>query len=133
MTTDNSFYVDQCVVCINDNFPMVITTGDKSRIGTHADACPKIGEVLSIDEILGEFIRFDKYDCHDETHPDYGWRWFKHTHFRAATENETEDYFQQIAKGFMRAVFGLHASIYKTKVNNQWDTNTGQNADDIPF
>lgn len=84
---ENPFSVGQSVVCINDYFPMVITTADKERIGTLPTVHPKRNELLVIDEILGEYLRFNKYDCDDVNLPDYGWRWWKHTHFAAIQES----------------------------------------------
>ena len=82
--TENPFKVGQSVVCINDYFPQAITTGeDKSRIGIVPQSRPSKGVVYQIDEILGEFIRFDCMDMSDVEDPDYGWRWWKHTHFAA--------------------------------------------------
>lgn len=79
---ENPFSVGENVVCINDNFPQVITTSDdKSRIGIIPNRRPVKGIIYQIDEILGEFIRFDCMDILDENDPDYGWRWWKHTHF----------------------------------------------------
>lgn len=83
---ENPFKIGQSVICVNDYFPMVITTAGKERIGTLPQVHPKIDELLEISEILGEYLRFDIYDCKDETHPDYGWRWWKHTHFRPICE-----------------------------------------------
>jgi hypothetical protein len=79
---ENPFSVGQKVVCINDYFPQVTTTGeDKSRIGVIPKKRPSKGVVYQIDEMLGEFIRFDCMDISDVEDPDYGWRWWKHTHF----------------------------------------------------
>lgn len=66
---------------------MVITTGDKKRVGSMPTVHPKINEQIVINEILGEYLRFDQYDCDDVSHPDYGWRWWKHTHFSAIKES----------------------------------------------
>lgn len=88
---DNPFKVGQTVVCIRDCFPRIITTGqDKSGLGKIPDVHPKREEVLVIDEILGEYLRFDKYDCYDETHPDFGWRWWKHTAFAPIQEKQVD-------------------------------------------
>ena len=85
---ENPFSVGQSVVCIRDFFPMVTTTADKSRIGTVPPVHPVLNETLVIDEILGKYLRFGKYDCWDVNHPDYGWRWWKHTSFCALKEPE---------------------------------------------
>lgn len=74
---ENPFRTGQYAQCINDNFPVVETTGDKSQIGTHPLTHPKKGEICCVDEILGEFLRFDEYDCNDETSIDYGYKWWK--------------------------------------------------------
>lgn len=59
----SNFYEGQKVVCINDNFPCKSTTEtDKSIVGTHPKVHPEIGETLVIDEILGDWLRFNKYD-----------------------------------------------------------------------
>ena len=59
----SNFYEGQKVVCISEIFPVHATTEtDKSIIGTQAAFHPKKGETLIIDEILGDFLRFDKYD-----------------------------------------------------------------------
>lgn len=55
---ENPFHVGQTVVCINDQFHLSISTGDKRWIGTRAIDHPALNEVLTIDEILGEFLRF---------------------------------------------------------------------------
>lgn len=86
---ENPFYVGQSVVCINDHFPIVATTADKARVGLLPHVHPKLKELLVIDEILGEYLRFDQYDCYDVNHPEYGWRWWKHTNFSAIQESES--------------------------------------------
>ena len=88
---ENPFSVGQRVVCVSDYFPKVITTDeDKSTLGKLPARHPKMGEVYCIDEILGEFLRFDAFDEDDPTHPEYGWKWWKHTQFRPVeTESET--------------------------------------------
>lgn len=90
---ENPFSVGQKVVCVSDYFPKVITTDeDKSTLGNLPVRHPKRGEVYCIDEILGEFLRFDAFDEKDTTHPEYGWRWWKHTHFKGVeTDNETSE------------------------------------------
>lgn len=51
------------VVCISEDFPVLTTTEiDKSHVGKQAPTHPKLREVLVVDEILGDFLRFDKYD-----------------------------------------------------------------------
>lgn len=65
---ENEFYEGQKVVCISENFPLLKKYGGD----TEAKNTPKKDEVLIIDEILGEFLRFDKYDT-DES---YNWWYF---------------------------------------------------------
>ena len=51
------------VVCISEDFPQWKTTDeDKTKNGTQPNNHPRKGEVLIVDEVLGVFIRFDKYD-----------------------------------------------------------------------
>lgn len=95
---ENPFLAGQYVVCISENFPVVETTGDKSQIGTQPLIHPKKGEICCVDEILGEYLRFDEYDCNDETNPNYGWKWWKHTNFRRITEQEVEQHYQKVAQ-----------------------------------
>jgi len=56
------------VICIDHNFPHIKEFGgtDKKQI------TPKTGDVLTVDETLGEFLRFDLFDS-EET---YNW-WHK--------------------------------------------------------
>jgi len=95
---ENPFKVGQYALCINDNFHVVKTTGDKSKIGTITIRFPKIGEICCIDEILGEFLRFDEYDCNDKMSVDYGWHWWKHINFKPITLEEVERRYSQSAK-----------------------------------
>ncbi len=55
----HNFAAGQKVVCVSDHFPVIRKYGGT---GEEANLTPKEGEVLIIDEILGEFLRFDKYD-----------------------------------------------------------------------
>ena len=96
---ENPFKEGQFVVCINDTFPVVETTmTDKSVIGTIPKKRPKKDEVCCIDEILGEFIRFDEYDDNDPSSIDYGYKWWKHTHFKHITHEELENHYESVAK-----------------------------------
>lgn len=102
---DNPFKEGQKVVCINDDFILSITDGDKGRIGNAPPVSPKKGEALEVDEILGEFLRFEGYDCHDMKHPDYGWRWWKHTHFAPFEEQHDEAHNSLVTTGQRKSVF----------------------------
>lgn len=65
------------VICISENFPIWKTTNeDKSIIGTHPNNHPKKGEELFVDEVLGDFLRFDKYDTEEE------FAWWKSDRFK---------------------------------------------------
>lgn len=76
------FYEGQKVVCINDHFPQIRTTlEDKSQIGTLAPVHPVKGETLVIDEILGVFLRFDKFDI--DAH-----NWWHNSKFKPLDEFE---------------------------------------------
>lgn len=70
------------VVCINDNFPRLQKYGGSER---DAPNKPKLGEVLTIDEILGDFFRFDKYDCEDS------FNWWYAKNFAPINEEEIEN------------------------------------------
>lgn len=73
------------VICISEAFPEWKTTDeDKSRIGTVPANHPKKGEILTIDEVLGEFIRFDKYDIPGS------YNWWHHSRFRKIEDIEDE-------------------------------------------
>lgn len=53
------FTEGQKVICINDHFPVIKEYGGTGKSPINF---PQKGEVLIIDEILGEFLRFNKYD-----------------------------------------------------------------------
>lgn len=88
---ENPFKAGQEVVCIKDSFPCLVTTGDKSQIGSMPDRHPVKGEHLVIDEILGEYLRFEKYDEPDQSRIDYGWHWWKHTQFAAVQDDDEQE------------------------------------------
>jgi hypothetical protein len=92
---ENPFNVGDYALCVNDNFPIVTTTGDKSQIGSKPDIHPQKGEVCCVDEILGEFLRFDEYDFNDS------WNWWIHTHFKKLTQEEVEDHYEEIGQNAM--------------------------------
>lgn len=93
---ENPFKKGVCVICINDNFPAWKTTDkDKSQIGKQPSLYPKRGEICVIDEILGEFIRFDEYDVDDPNDKEFGFCWWKHTHFKLVRDEEAEIYFNE--------------------------------------
>jgi len=55
--------------------------------------------LLSWDEILGEYLRFDEHDCNDPNNPDYGWKWWKHTHFKPLTQQQVEEHYEKVGQG----------------------------------
>lgn len=58
------------------------TFKNQLQTGTHPINHPKKGKICCVDEILGEYLRFDEHDCNDPNNPDYGWKWWNHTHFK---------------------------------------------------
>lgn len=65
------------VICISENFPLWKTTKeDKTEIGSHPINHPKKDEVLIVDEVLGDFLRFEAYDTVDE------YKWWHKNRFR---------------------------------------------------
>jgi len=79
----SNFYEGQKVVCISENFPVHTTTEiDKSIIGTQAPTHPIKGETLVIDEMLGDFLRFNKYDT------DESFNWWHSTRFKPLDDIE---------------------------------------------
>ncbi len=57
----DGYRVGAMVVCVSTNFP-VVKKFSSTNVG--AKECPKLHEHLMIDEILGDYLRFDKYDEH---------------------------------------------------------------------
>lgn len=68
----NNYKEGQKVVCISQNFSLIKEFGGT---GKEAEKIPKINEVLIIDEILGDFLRFEKYDT------DESFNWWKFDRF----------------------------------------------------
>ena len=77
----NVFREGQKVVCISENFPVIKEYGGT---GKDAEFTPKKDEELVIDEILGDFLRFDKYDTNES------YNWWKHDRFAPIKELKTE-------------------------------------------
>jgi hypothetical protein len=75
----HQFEEGQKVVCILGRFPLIKEFGGTGR---EAVDTPKKNEVLIIDEILGEFLRFDKYDTDDS------FNWWAGDHFAPFDEME---------------------------------------------
>ncbi|WP_460671679.1 hypothetical protein [Larkinella ripae] len=88
---EDTFEEGQRVICINDNFPWLKQHGG---VEDAADSNPSLGEVLVINEVLGEFLRFDKYD----TTRSFNWWIAKHfAPFGDEQSVEVDHRFQQIA------------------------------------
>lgn len=83
------------VICVSENFPRWKTTDeDKTGIGLQPKIHPTKGEVLTVDEVLGEFLRFDIYDTDS-------YNWWKSNRFRKLNlqelmerEETTEELYQ---------------------------------------
>ena len=75
----NEFHEGQKVVCISENFPIIKKYGGSGKEATNI---PSEEEVLAIDEILGEFLRFNKYDTKES------YNWWKSDRFAPITEEE---------------------------------------------
>jgi hypothetical protein len=81
---ENPFEPGQIVICDSENFPVIKEYGGADE---EATAKPRKGEELIVDEILGEFVRFDKYDTEES------FNWWKHDRFSPlddAMANEDE-------------------------------------------
>lgn len=65
------------VVCISEDFPWIKKHGGSGPAKDH----PKKGEILIVDEILGEFLRFDKYDTEES------FNWWHITRFAPIEED----------------------------------------------
>lgn len=92
MDNQNNFNEGDKVVCISDNFPKI----EKYGGGSETPNKPKKGEVLFVDEILGDFLRFDKYDTVES------FNWWHHSRFRKAEFAESENkkvYYEKISNG----------------------------------
>lgn len=75
----NGFKEGQKVVYISEDFPVIKKYGGT---GKEAKDKPKKDEVLVIDEILGDFLRFDKYDTNES------FNWWKYDRFAPVNEDE---------------------------------------------
>ena len=75
--------VRQQVVCINGNVPRIKKYGGKRAPSIK----PKKGEILIIDEILGEFLRFNVYDTSES------FNWWIDNQFAPVDEFEIEENF----------------------------------------
>jgi len=60
--------IGQKVVCINNEFPPIKKYGG---VFNNAKIKPSLREIIMIDDVLGDFLRFEKYD----TSESYNW-WY---------------------------------------------------------
>jgi hypothetical protein len=72
----------QSVICISEDFPLIKKYGGT---GEEATSHPKKGEILVIDEVLGDFLRFDKYDTEES------FNWWKSDRFVPINEIAMEE------------------------------------------
>lgn len=84
----NPFVEGQEVVCISEAFP-VLPYSDYGRehTGQQPNYHPRKGEVLNIDEILGDFLRFAKYDTRESYN---WWCWDRFAPVEAETVRQEE-------------------------------------------
>lgn len=75
----NKFNEGQKVMCVSNDFPLIKKYGGN---GKEPLKTPKKDEILIIDEILGDFLRFEKYDSNESIN------WWKFDRFRDITELE---------------------------------------------
>lgn len=76
--SENPFIEGDEVICISDNFPYIEKYGGNGG----ATSKPKLNEILIVDEVLGQFIRFNKYDS------DTTINWWKYDRFKKLTTEE---------------------------------------------
>ena len=79
--------IGQKVACINDNFPAIEKYGG---LLNNAKEKPKIREVLITDDVLGEFLRFEKYDT-AESH-----NWWIAKNFAPIDDEKIEEELKEI-------------------------------------
>ena len=82
---ENPFRTGQTVRCIKDCSTVIVHSTNpalKGTVGTYR--APKEGDILTVDEVLGEYLRFDKYDGLGGD----GYNWWFHTSFRPLSEAE---------------------------------------------
>lgn len=83
-----NFKVGQKVVCVDSNFPFIPEYGGFDS----AIKKPIKNEVLKIDEILGDFLRFNKYDTIDS------FNWWHSSRFRPLDHQFAEDVIEYITE-----------------------------------
>jgi hypothetical protein len=75
----NRFSEGQRVVCISEDFPII----EKWSTGKETNNKPKKGEILVIDEILGDFLMFNKYSSVNNIN------WWKYDRFAPVDETKS--------------------------------------------
>ena len=76
---ENPFRTGQVVRCIKDCSTVIVHSTNPVLKGTvGAYPSPKEGDILTVDEVLGEYLRFDRYDDMEGD----GYNWWFHTNFR---------------------------------------------------
>lgn len=61
---DNPFHEGQKVICISNHFPIIRKYSTDKNLSETSNK-PQKGDIFIIDEILGEFLRFDCKDDED--------------------------------------------------------------------
>jgi len=72
----NPFTEGEKVVCISNDFPIMKQYGGTENA---APSQPKINEVLVVDEILGDYLNFNKYDSEES------YNWWHYSRFKKLT------------------------------------------------
>lgn len=81
------------VQCISSDFPWIEKYGGTSK----RQITPKKGDILIIDEVLGDFLRFDLFDSEDS------FNWWHKSRFRKLLfkEQEKEEHEYNLQKSIM--------------------------------
>lgn len=82
----NDFKQGERVICINDNFPWIPEFGGN---GDNIEK-PKVGEILTVDEVLGDFLMFEKYNTETSTN------WFFFNRFKRIDEENFKEHKDQL-------------------------------------
>jgi len=75
---ENPFSEGDKVICVSEDFPWLPQHGGIGPAKVH----PVKNEILIVDEILGDFLRFDKYDTINS------FNWWHHTRFQGVSESD---------------------------------------------
>lgn len=99
----------QKVICISEDFPLIekYSTEGSKPTSIH----PKKGEVLTVDEVLGAFLRFDKYDTPNQCN------WWHHTRFAPIDENKIDESVSELLQNIKPHEVGKMDCLI---CNNQW-------------